>query len=364
MNEIILFMVLCGSLTVICLILNYLPNRFLTAFKDLDRDSPLDGLRGILATTVVSYHFYLNYFYQKTGRWGDVSHPLILNLGAVPVSLFFMITGFLFFNKILKADINWPQLFASRFRRILPLYYFLGVATTVIFLLEHRYHMSLAEWGKWIFSWAMFIDLHFPNFPNWNLIAGASWTLIYEWGFYFALPVLYWIIHGSIKQKIVLFLTFLVFVWICTRTSLDFYLLFVLALFASWYKEKSRYSIQKYNKLFSGLVVILIGYALFFTHGYTLLQKLLLSVAFFLLANGANVFGLLKSKGLKILGELSYSIYLMHGIMIYVLFNQVKIFDFNQGLFDYYWLFPLLLIIVISFATITYFMVERPFLKR
>lgn len=374
-------MVLCCSLTLICIALSLIPDRYLTRFRDLQRHSPLDGLRGILATTVVSYHFYLNYFFGKTGRWGDTSDRLILNLGAVPVSLFFMITGFLFFNKILKPDqisvIAWRTLFISRFRRILPLYYCLGIITVLLFAIDQPVQfqkMGGADWGKWVYSWLLFIDLHLPHFPSWNLIAGASWTLIFEWGFYFALPALYWLIHSTnfrqpvtlttttLRQKLVLLVSFALFVQIFSRTWWEFYLLFVLALFTSGQRDFGKIIAQRFPNALSLLVIGLIGYSLFYTDSYTLLQKCLLAMAFFLLANGVSVFGILNNKGLKILGELSYSIYLMHGIVIYLAFYWLKIFDFKQPIMDYYWLFPLVLSAVILLAVVTYFCIERPFL--
>ncbi|WP_420876088.1 acyltransferase family protein [Pseudomonas luteola] len=65
----------------------------------LSRSSPLDALRGLLATSVVCSHFFVTYNWKMTGEWGKSANTIMNNMGAVPVSMFFMITGFLFFRK-------------------------------------------------------------------------------------------------------------------------------------------------------------------------------------------------------------------------------------------------------------------------
>ncbi len=53
---------------------------------------------------------------------------------------------------------------------------------------------------------------------------------------------------------------------------------------------------------------------------YGIAPLLLQTVAFALVAGGSNLFGLLSSRGARTLGALSYGIYLLHGIVLYVTF--------------------------------------------
>ncbi|MEX3013428.1 acyltransferase family protein [Acinetobacter baumannii] len=71
-------------------------------YDSLDRSSPLDAMRGILALSVMTHHFYITYIWKTQGLWQKPANHYLDNLGAVSVSLFFLTTGFLFLNKIRK----------------------------------------------------------------------------------------------------------------------------------------------------------------------------------------------------------------------------------------------------------------------
>lgn len=70
--------------------------------QTLLRSSPIDALRGLLATAVVCHHFIVTYYWKVDGSWVRPESDVLNNMGVVPVSLFFMITGFLFLEKYTK----------------------------------------------------------------------------------------------------------------------------------------------------------------------------------------------------------------------------------------------------------------------
>jgi peptidoglycan/LPS O-acetylase OafA/YrhL len=57
-----------------------------------------------------------------------------------------------------------------------------------------------------------------------------------------------------------------------------------------------------------------------FDTAYAILPTVLLGTAFCLIANGANVWGLLSASLTRAFGEITYSIYLLHGPMLFALF--------------------------------------------
>ena len=65
----------------------------------------MDGLRGILALSVLVHHFYITYFWKTTGLWKRPESDLLNNFGAIAVSFFFLITGYLFISKIQKEKL-------------------------------------------------------------------------------------------------------------------------------------------------------------------------------------------------------------------------------------------------------------------
>lgn len=104
---VLLAVVFVLSLTLVTWLLNQLPQRMIVGFDATHRHSPLDGIRGILALSVFSHHFFKNYFFQTTGRWQSPNIDFFTNLGSVPVSLFFLITGYLFFGKLRQPRMDW-----------------------------------------------------------------------------------------------------------------------------------------------------------------------------------------------------------------------------------------------------------------
>ena len=80
------------------------------AFRFLDhapeqgaRYAAVDGLRGFLALGVFLTHLFLTHRFIETGLWEPPTSRLYALLGAVGVSAFFMLTGFLFWGKLLRS---------------------------------------------------------------------------------------------------------------------------------------------------------------------------------------------------------------------------------------------------------------------
>src|ERR1700761_4154599 len=88
-----------------------------------DHITELDGLRALAALSVFVSHAGLYSHYLATGRWELVA-PVFTVLGQGGVALFFMITGFLFWGRLLRAHgrPDWRILYIGRVFRIGPLY--------------------------------------------------------------------------------------------------------------------------------------------------------------------------------------------------------------------------------------------------
>ncbi|EON2365503.1 acyltransferase family protein, partial [Shigella flexneri] len=78
------------------------------------RNNQIDGMRGFLAIFVLIHHAAIWNGYLSSGVWEAPSSNLLANLGQVGVSFFFMITGYLFFSKIISGDQDWTRLYVSR----------------------------------------------------------------------------------------------------------------------------------------------------------------------------------------------------------------------------------------------------------
>jgi peptidoglycan/LPS O-acetylase OafA/YrhL len=89
---------------------------------------------------------------------------------------------------------------------------------------------------------------------------------------------------------------------------------------------------------------------------------LILTVAFSIIASGNNVFGVLKSKPLNFLGDICYSTYLLHGLLLFVLFYFVISFDESKALSEFHYCLIIIgmtpLLVIISFLSFKY--IEKP----
>jgi peptidoglycan/LPS O-acetylase OafA/YrhL len=93
----------------------------------------LEGLRGILALCVFAHHSFYFYHLSHQGKWQDPDSRFWMQLGQPAVQLFFMLTGYLFWRKVLEdgGNLNWSNYAIRRVFRLMPLYLF-SVAVVVV----------------------------------------------------------------------------------------------------------------------------------------------------------------------------------------------------------------------------------------
>jgi len=106
--------------TLIALLFCTVLGRRRTKVLTLSRYPTVDGLRGYLAFFVFLHHTVITYFYIATGEWRVPPSNLFTQLGQASVSLFFMITAFLFYGKVLdnkNGSIDWLKFFVGRLMR-------------------------------------------------------------------------------------------------------------------------------------------------------------------------------------------------------------------------------------------------------
>ena len=87
--------------------------------------------------------------------------------------------------------------------------------------------------------------------------------------------------------------------------------------------------------------------------------------AFVLIASGNDLFGLLTAPASKYLGTISYSVYLLHGIVLFCVLRLVNLVYPIQGMNPlHFWLLAGICgLLVIVFAGISYRYIEYPFLR-
>jgi peptidoglycan/LPS O-acetylase OafA/YrhL len=331
----------------------------------------LDGLRGYLALSVFFMHFITTYYWKNGDGWKTVPNHTLAQLGQVGVGLFFMITGFLFIHKIITAgsNINWRQLYASRIFRIYPLYI---LALGFVFITSYAAtdwwpQTGLVDFMARPLSWLLFLGGPVNGFADSKLvIAGVHWTLRYELLFYLSLPVLAWFINRSRMAAFMLAIGVFVFALLPVSLPLinqSFFLFFLsgglVAALYSKYPEKMVYGRSAAAALISIAALLLVIMVL--PDVYSLLPALLIVPFFYCVVSGNTFGGLLSLKPSVLLGEVSFSLYLMHGVVLYFLFSvfmpdMATQLDYTQ----YLMLAPVVAALVAAFSILTYRLIEKP----
>lgn len=347
-------------------------------FKDEpNRNSTIDGFRGLLALGVFIHHSVIWYQYLHTGKWDIPTTNLYIHLGESCVALFFMITSYLFVSKLIQAQhktFDWWQFYKSRLYRLVPMY---SITLVLLFLIVFYISdwvllVSVKELILSIFHWSTFTYTRMVNINanDMTLIIGGGviWSLAWEWLFYFSLPLISIIILRKLPPKMFLFLSIVAVSAYFVAHGVKFTHLYSF-LGGSIVPIMTSYGLKIKNPthyLWSGLVLMVFLGLMLFHSSEQFLSKTMLILIFSLFASGNSFFGVLKQRSLKLLGDMSYSLYLIHSLVLFVFIRFVLGKDFvtqlNQLQYSVFIAFLTVVLVLLSFTT--YRFIEKPFMNR
>ena len=354
---------------------------------------PLDGLRGILASSVFFHHAYITYGFFRTGGWTTPASNFYAQLGPTAVTLFFFISGYLFWRKMLKApsSVSMPILLPNRLRRIMPAY--LGAVALLFALVAviSRCHLqqSPARVAIEILSWLLsgfpvMAGPHLNSFETKPLTGGIYWTLQMEWLFYLLLPALVWfrplgkmlLLPASailIEQGLYHFapateprpaLQALLFAFV--HMFWTGFFIGMLSAYANFHNPSARTGSLGpvlRSPWMTLLAAILITVQLTLVPPGSWVGLLLLAPIFFMVVAGNSFLGLLNSRPFRSLGAVSYSVYVFHGILLHSIMMTIHHFHPLTLLSPLeYWICIMpVAILVALWSTLSFRYIEKPF---
>lgn len=351
----------------------------------------LDHLRGFAAVLVLffhSSHFISHKLVYGTpydpANWTRTGNPFsaLVIEGHTAVSLFFLLSGFVFTVGSLHKKLNYLGFYRNRLLRTYPLFLFflaLGVAFTtenfsILAILQSVFFMANSDTafngGAFTFVfWSIAVEWHFYLLFPLLLVSAQKWgwkalaaiifaLLVVRTGAYFAgadmRELSYWTIVGRLDQFLLGMLAGIYYRnYFVAGKRLDYIAVagagLVLTLLFG-FNQLGGGGANNYLWIFwptleaMAWAIFLIGYLSIARHFHRLLGKLLVA-----------------------LGTISYSIYMGHYLVLdfflrhdwdslWRLSDPIATAGLNT--------FVLILPIVLLLATITYFCVERPFLLR
>jgi peptidoglycan/LPS O-acetylase OafA/YrhL len=324
----------------------------------------VDGLRGWLALGVFFTHAQSMHSLFANGRWGGALPGLFGMTGEIGVSLFFMITGFLFWGRVLRSGpaLNVETLYTSRLRRIVPMY-LVSVAMSlavVAALSEFTLQVSPMSLVKELRAWLSFGYLNageINGVKDAHYINAVYWTLAFEWSFYISLPLLAVLARGW--RSYALFPVAFVF---CLQVPVT--LNFVAGALVALLSHKNLIGEQLKAPALAPLPLASLAAVFMFPSTFALAPVALLFVFFLFVAGGNSLFGLLGSRPAKLLGTISYSIYLTHCVVLYALVFVVNAYlpIASMAFYEYWGVAAVAAAICVLISATTYRYVEFPFI--
>ncbi len=337
----------------------------------------IDGLRGYLALCVMLHHFYIWVLTTRLGgAWSPPTIPVLNQLGAAAVALFFMATGLVFYPRILAGvrATSWTSVYVARVFRIMPLVVFSVAIVTLIIMLRTGAMPNPSYVGavaRWISTWAEVPLLGYPDSGRIN--AYVLWSLKYEWLFYLLLLPLSaaamdgvrsrdwpsWLVPaGLLAGSLAIRLTSR---W--TGISGDFLLylpLFAVGMlaFEMQMRPRIRQALDQPWVAAAAVAAVAVGAVTTqFPYGASLP---LFGFLFVCVACGNNVLGLLSTRGARVLGECSFGLYLLHGIVLDVLFVDGRGLIAALPTVALPVLLLLAVAIVVPLTALAFVLIERP----
>ncbi len=361
---------------------------------------PLDGLRGILASAVFFHHAVISYFYFQTGQWQAPASRFYAQMGPTAVTMFFFISGYLFWGKLLRSpqSIRWKVLWPNRIRRIVPAYSAALLWLGAIVLMKSRFqlvvsHARLAvEMGQWV---TFGIPLGFSTINGINApvaTSGVFWTLQQEWLFYLLLPALIW--FRKWPRLILLVLLAALASIVLSRaeplgnsirslsdldrygsswdTVIETFRMFGYNLAASFAvgmgvahlsRESEIFRLSRHRALIflaAGLCAIQV---LYIPALYQWPECVMIAPIFLMVVAGNSFSGILTSRPMRCLGTISYSFYIYQGLLLFTILHGLNhaYAIRNLNALQYWSLIAAIGCILVFLSTLSYVYIERPF---
>jgi peptidoglycan/LPS O-acetylase OafA/YrhL len=343
----------------------------------------MEGLRGLMAVNVFMVHGSALHAFLHGGDFFPVS-DFHRQIGVSAVCLFFFMTGYLLWKGIIdRPQFSRTRYLRGRFLRTWPLY---AVAITLVFvfaLAQTGFHI-LVPLPKFIISYIAWLAFALPmgagNAINGNhditsLGAGVFWTLQMDWVYYLILPFLIWFTRRSWRLLLILIPAAVIYKVLHLHPyhgalarisvfSTFFFWCFCFGMIAA--VIKAQWPEWRWARTRSASAVALVIYVVtlcFIPPAWGRYESLLLFPLFMLIAYGTDFFGLLNTAVAIFMGRISYSIYLLHAL---VLFSFIWAFGSRMHLAQLSWLGFWLAIaplglLAIGISTLTHRWIEVPF---
>lgn len=356
----------------------------------------LTSMRGIAALLVVFFHYNIGHKLLPDGVF-------IIDKFYLMVDLFFVLSGFIMvhvYGSVFSENItsrNYTSFIKSRFARIYPMHFvsFLMLLIVVVILKIQGVFPDYLNGVFSAYSIPFVLTLtHAWGFITENVWNIASWSISVEWFLYFIFPLLLITLPNKYnKTNFVIFSVCIIILFLLTYvyephwemmrgstsnslkpldiTTTWFTLMRGMAGFVLGMITYNLYQSNLLYKLLSKQIVFMMFPIILFVGWYhnTLPDPISVALFPFFILSGIYVNGktkqLLSSKTLIFFGNISYSIYLIHSVLMFVnVIFRLEFTTYINVLVGSNWGgFVVVFTASIAVSTFTYFYIEKPLRK-
>jgi len=313
------------------------PNRF----------TRLDGLRGILSLIVAINHSFMvvviptlaSVWQQNPLVFHDLQSKIqqlfmFIGNGGAAVTLFFLLSGFVLRESLTRTKMNITGIIGFLIKRIIRLYpvYIFIVLLTALYMKTGFVYQTFphsSSWFVWWMNFEMTLKEFFLNiFFIHTYIGGVTWTLRVVLIVSFIFPLLYLINKKStwwMDTLIGIILVYLSFTLLNIPGFRDlrylymFYFGLMIPKFKNMFSSTPRLIV---SLTLPFAVIILLGFR-YLTNEYNggVVESV---ISFFIIGfaaygNKISILNFLDGKTLQFFGKISYSLYLIHFSVLYIL---------------------------------------------
>lgn len=357
------------------------------------RLTKLDGLRGLLSLVVALNHSFLvvviptfaNVWQQNPFIFNGLQSKLqqffmFLGNGGAAVTLFFLLSGLVLGQSFSRMKMNFRGLTSFMVKRIIRLYpvYLFVVAITAIYMKFGFIYQTFpysSSWFNWWMNFQMTLKELFLNiFFIHAYIGGVTWTLRVILIASFIFPVFY-LINKKTSWWLDILISILLVYFSFTLFNIEgfrdlrYLYMFYLGLMIPKFKTLfSMFSNQFVSVSLPLSLILLLGFR-YLTNEYQggVVESV---VSFFLIGLAAygdkvSVLNFLNGKFFQFFGKISYSLYLIHFSVLYILsrimFQNLPNLPYaNQYLLIHIILFLVSVIIATGVSFLVYKYIELP----
>jgi len=320
---------------------------------ELKRYQEIDVFRGIAILSVLLFHYTTRY----NQIYGHDIMPFSFPYGHLGVQFFYIISGYVIYMSVININ-TWTDFIVKRFSRLYPAYW---ASIVITFLMVYLFTLPGRQTS---FKDAL---VNFSMLQDWidgvKSVDGAYWTLSRFISFYLIIFLVHLL---KLKQKIVLVCLFwLLLCFISKFAELNginvpekISLLLLLKEGSFFIIGIMFYMIKQYgNKPSFCFVVTICLLSIFIINGKLLfISAMLFTLIFILFVKGSLTF--INNRVLIWLGGISYSLYLVHQNVGYIIINILKSLNVS-----YFFLVLIPTIISLAIATLVTYFIERPALS-